>query len=354
MKSEKSIERSLFIFHFSFFIFHFNKMALFSDINDLKTHIGGTYTASVKLASIAPFIEDAVRDNIEPRIGSETVDILRGDNLAGKQAIAAGVFKSAVAWFAVADYLAFGSVVMTENGLMRVETDTYKTVFKYQDTRFDKNAVRKAYSNLEFLLKILSENGSDFIAYTGSDEKALNTSHFLNFTTDFRNCESRVPDRLTLESLLPYISDIETFMVEPFLGDTLYMHLKGRQYVSDETNLTKFHAEKILIKLLRQGIAAFTFHLATVGNVIQFDGNRVIVKERQGNDDFEVSKTPSFDLLTANFNQKRDYARRYFQRAEMFMRDNAAYFTDWVGFTEGVDEGVPMEKPFTVNRLKSM
>ena len=334
--------------------FTINKMALFSDINDLKTHIGGAYTAFVKLASVAPFFEDAVNDHILPRIDSQTVDLLRGADLVGKRAIAAGIFKSSVAWFGVNDYMAFGGVVMTENGLMRIETDTYKTAFKYQDARYESRAIVKAWSNFDLLLKILFENPTDFPDYAASDEAALNLSHFLNFTHDFRVAGTPVPDRYTLESLFPYISDIETFMVVPFLGETLHNSLLSKLYSNSETDLAKKQAEMSLVKLLRQGIAGMTYHLATIGNVIEFKGSRVLVRETSRDDAFDRTKTPSFDLLTANYNQKRDFANRYFQRAEMFIRDNAAYFPEWVGFTEGVDVNVLTDAEKMNVRLKML
>jgi hypothetical protein len=312
---------------------------LFTDINDLKTHIGGTYTASVKLASIAPFFEDAVNHQILPRLGAETVDILRGSNLHGKTLVASGLMKSAVAWFGVYEYAQIGNVAFTENGLQRFENESYKSAFKYQETGFRNTAIVKAWSNFELLLQILFENPTDFPEYANSPEAALNMSHFLNFTNDFRWARCTVPDRFTLESLLPYISDIETFMVAPFLGETLNNLLLSKLYVNDEPNPAKKQTQLALIRLLQQGIAQFAYHLATVGNVIEFRGNRVLVRETSRDDDYDNTKPPAFDLISANFNQKRDWANRYFQRAEGFIRDNQAVFGDWQGFLPPTPEG---------------
>lgn len=330
-------------------------MALFNDINAFKTHVGGAYSSSVKIESITSFINDAVL-LVSERIGKETADLLMGNDLTGKKAIAAGLFKSAVAWFTVNDYHSFDGVVKTENGLMRVETDTHKSAFKYQDTRYESKAIVKAYSNLELLFKILFENPTDFTEYRDSPERALNMSHYLNFTNDFRWARCIVPDRFTLESLLPYISDIETFMVAPFLGETLNNSLMSKLYANDEPNPAKKQAQLALIRLLQQGIAQFAYHLAVVGNVIEFQGNRVFVREKVGNDDYSTQKTPSFDILTATYNQKRDWANRYFQRAEGFIRDNEAVFGDWQGF-EVVEEETPTFETVFENahkRLKSL
>jgi hypothetical protein len=327
-------------------------MPLFFDINELKTHIGGTINKSLQLQSILPFLDQALAEYVVGKIGMETVEELSAPNLTGAKKMAQGLMKSAVAWLGVYEYSTVGNVQFTEGGIQRTESDTMKSAFKYQEAGFRKTALKNGWLNIEQLLFFLLDKPTEFVKYHQSHEKTLNTCHFLNFTTDFAKAQCRVPERYTYEALLPYISDVETFCIVDFLGTKLSTILKAKQYKTAETDISE--AEKQLITYLRKGIAEMTYHLATVGNLIEYSGNRVITRETNRDDDTDLTKNPSMEILSANYNQRRQWADRYFRLAEFVIRENADKFADWQGFvtdTEGVAETILST---TNNRLKSL
>jgi hypothetical protein len=330
-------------------------MALFANIDELKTHTGGAVSKTVKVESLLPFIDQAISDYIMPKIGADTIQELTAAT-SGISKVAQGLMKSAVAWFAIFEYSTIGNVQFTEGGIMRSESDSFKSAFRYQETAYRRSALKNAWSNLEQLLQLLLDKPTDFEAYHASFEKELNTVHLLNFTTDFARAQCRTPERYTYEALLPYIADVETFCVTDFLGLTLFERLRNKQYsiVTDlmiPEDIAVLKQERQLTAYLRKGIAEMVYHLATVGNLIVYEGSRVISRETARDDDYDQTKTPTMDIISASFNQRRQWADRYFRLAEAYIQDNPLVFPEWIGFA---DVTTPEINPYDNYRLKML
>lgn len=333
-------------------------MPLFATIQEVKTHLGGAVSASVKIESITPFFETAVSNYISPKIGEETVTILRGGNLTGVKLAAQGLMKSAVAWFAIYEYSTVGNVQFTEGGIQRSESDSLKSAFKYQENSYRRTALKNAWSNVELLLQLLLDKPSEFTEYHASVEKALNNAYLLNFTTDFAKARCRTPERYTYEALLPYVADVDTFCIMDFLGDALYSRLKTKQYVKEDIGWTNeqkatFQKEQQLIAYLRKGIAEMVYHLATIGNLIEYTGNRVITRETYLNDDVNKTANPPTDVFTATYNQRREWADKYFRLAECYITDHKTTFEEWIGFIPTPEPPATTQNDSN-NRLKSL
>lgn len=334
-------------------------MPLFANINDLKIHLGGAISKTIELVNLQPFIDKALYEQVLPKVSAAQYEAFTANNvtLTGNKLVAFGLLKNAVAWFALHEYSTVGNVMMTEGGLMRMETETMKTSFKYQEYEFRAQCLRTAWFNVDLLLSYLLKSSTDFQAYHDSDEKKRNTIHLLNAPQDFRNCEARVPDRITFEALLPYIADVEEFCVRDFLGQTLWDTLHAAQFTPNG-NAETAAKQKQLTNYLRKGIVEFVFHLAAVGNIITYKGSSVVVTETYLSDAANKSAPPPMPLLAAEVKQRRDWADRYFARAESYIRDNATTFSSWQGFTEEA-ETTPQSDFFTQaadrsNRLKSL
>lgn len=309
-------------------------MALFTNITDLKNYLGGAVTKTLDLQSIAPTLDMAAAQYVVPKIGEATFAFLQtpleadaDTTTVQKTAIGLKLLKTTVAWFGLHEYASIGNVMFGESGLHRLETDSHKSAFKYQEFEFRAQTLRTAWFNLETLLKFLETDPSVFEMYHSSHERERNMAHLLNFATDFQASHSRWIHRVTYEALLPYIADVEEFCVRDFLGQSLFDELREKLYADDAPRKMRD-----LTRLLQRGIADFALYLALLGNIIQFKGAQVVLVETQRDEGSTQQLTPSMDILAASMNQKREWSDRYFIRAEAFIRDNRETFDTWIGF----------------------
>ena len=304
---------------------------LFANISDVKLHIGGTVNKNLSLDAMKVFLSSASETFIIPKIGRAQFDFLVQDTpspaLTAKQLIALGVLKSAIAWFAIYEYVQVGDVQLSDAGLVRVEGEHTRTAYKYQTQNYRRNCLRQGWQQIEQLLEIFDQNASDFTLYEASEECANNNRHLLRYAKDFERCSSRRLDRVTYEFLLSYIEDVEEFWVRENLGAALWTRLLAKAY---DTSANAY--EKQIIRLLRKGVADFSQSTELVGSLLQVTEGRTVITEKSRDDDSFNEAAPRADLLNATFNQKRNWAEKYFARANDYLRANPSVFPEWQGF----------------------
>jgi hypothetical protein len=257
---------------------------LFKNIAELKTYIGGGANVSVTLDSVAPTIFQVARLHIVPWLGQPLYDDVVAKHAAptpptGKPLALQNLVQRALAHMSMEAYLSVGSVMLTESGLQRVETDNMKTSFKYQDSNYRDYMREHGWESLEELVKYLLANRADFPLWTGDPASKKPTALVLNFALELREAYSKYLSRYTFEMLRPLVEDVEMSAIEGSLPKQFYAHLKTAIHAQTLTV-----PEKELVRRMQRAIAHFVIEEAMSRNWVAVQGNRLVTVEEQWND----------------------------------------------------------------------
>jgi hypothetical protein len=127
---------------------------MFTDTDDLQRFIPVTQAFSPE--SLLPFIDDAAYTYVVPYLTKKQYDLLLqnggDDELLDK-------VKAVIANFATLAYLPWLNVQASDAGLHRIETDTQKALFRYQETELKHSLWVNGFAAIEAMLRYLEEAG---------------------------------------------------------------------------------------------------------------------------------------------------------------------------------------------------
>lgn len=227
------------------------------------------------------------------------------------------ILKEAIANLAVAEYVNH-SVNITQSGIQRIETDKFKTAFKYERNNLVSFRTERGYQCLERFLYVLCK----YTNFVATDAYQHITKRLLNFNFEVsRNAGITMPYSV-FQSILPIVELIETEVVIPLLGDVLYNRLKAMQYKNITEN-TLTQSQKYLLADIKGALAQYAIQIAIENNMIVFNGNQVSQRETDAHDQTAQYKTPSVDYYQIVLNTKREYTNRFFYKIKMFLISNA-------------------------------
>ncbi len=261
---------------------------LFSNFANFKSFVGGRINTTIELDSISPTIYDAARRHLVPWLGlefyEELVTAAAGTPNAAQTALLPYIRK-ALALLTMYEYSKVGKIEFGETGLHRVETDTRKSAFRYQEKEYVESMLEHGYDALEQMLLFLDREQATYTDWRDSEEGQAHLSALLNYAQDFRRLTSHQCDRYTFEALRPIIADIEVWGAEKLLPAEFWEGFKERHL---EGSLTV--AEKEVRKYMRQAFARRALEQATVLHWVQIKSGRIYVAEEFG-EQSQVNRT---------------------------------------------------------------
>jgi len=261
---------------------------LFSTFANFKPFVGGRINTTIELDSIAPTIYDAARRHLVPWLGlefyEEMVTAAAGTPNAAQTALLPYIRKP-LALLTMYEYSKVGKIEFGETGLHRVETDTRKSAYRYQEKEYVESMLEHGYDALENMLLFLDREQATYTDWRDSEEGQAHLSTLLNYAGDFRRLTSHHCDRYTFEALRPIISDVEVWGAEKQVPAEFWEGFKARHLAGTLTV-----SEKQVRKYMRQAFAQRALEQATVLQWVQIKAGRIYVAEEYG-EQSQVNRT---------------------------------------------------------------
>lgn len=299
-------------------------MVWFNSIEEVKKFLGKDIDASVTVESFSVYIDTIYQEHLAFWIPIELYNYLltlTDTNVTStdEEKKALSMLQGCLAWFS-AFYSAKNTLRLNDNGLIRHETESTKSGFKYQEQASREHYENMAFARLEMLLIFLDKNVSAFTTYENTVEHKRQYASFLKNATLFSEFSAKKISRGTFEHLYGVLIDIEDSVLSQFLPTSFYTSIKARYFTG---TLTSF--EKEFLKFIMKGVAALVLEEATIQNIIQFQGNTVFVKEYDFNDN-TTQQSVKADVHDAFRLQQRIKSERNLMKAKGFAFNNKDSF----------------------------
>lgn len=251
---------------------------LFTSFADFKTYVGGRVNTSLKLESLEATIYETARRHITPWVGQTFYEYLvAGSGLSAQETALLPFVKRPLAILTMYEWSKVGAIEVGESGMHRIESDSRKSAYRYQEREYKEDALEKGYNALETLLKYLDTNKATFTTWATSDEGLAHRTPILNYASDFRLLTLPDCDRYTFECIRPIISEVEMFGVMKQLPATFWSGFITRYLAGTLTT-----AEKQLRTYIRQSIAHRSIEEAVKQRWIRIDKGRIAIHEDFG------------------------------------------------------------------------
>jgi len=244
-------------------------MTLITTTDELKT-ANSAVVHDLNFESVQSFVEDASIRDLIPAIGRTTYVLIGVGGDASGLAIAAQLAKKCEANLAIAYYVNFGSVKLSENGAQVYQDGNNRIASDRKITALCNQSRLDGYRSLDALLEYLETDRETFTAYHESLERKARLNGFLNTTADFNEALYINENPLLFRSLRSYIRDAETEHIIPILGDEYAETLKANILARNCSDV-----EKLLQRHIAKAVAQFAIAEAIPYRAISFDANGI-------------------------------------------------------------------------------
>lgn len=292
---------------------------LFSGFADFKLYTGGRVNTSMEISSLESTIYESARRHIVPFLSQTVYDSLvaaANGTPTPDQAALLPFVKRALAVLTMYEWSKVGGVEVGEAGIHRIETETRKAAFRYQEKQYQEDAREKGYDALELMLKFLSDNATTYVDWAASEEAVAHRGMLLNYASLFRLHTDHKIDRYSFEALRPIINSVQLLGVEQQLPISFWQGFKDRHMDGTLTD-----AEKKVRDYMRRAIAFKAIEEATHLQWITVKAGRVYLTDEFGEQNQYNATSPSPTLLP--FSQRNTlWSDRYTMMWKQFIIDN--------------------------------
>lgn len=301
---------------------------LFPNIANFKKYVGGAVNASLSISSIEAAMHEAAMTHIVPHIGRALWGKINGeDNLP----LPANdplwdYIKRPLARLTLYEYLADGSVMLSDVGLLEAQTEMQQTASIAAQNQYRASQLMKGYNGIEELLIYLMSNRGSYPTWALSEGFARHTELFLRYAGQMKLHYGADTNRFSYEVLRSIIRDVEYFAIEGWLSKQFVAHLRD---VNETSNATAYEREVIVMIqaaithfAVEEGIRRNWVRVAE-GSILHIEGWRQAKMQQ----DIQVMKLKmSHHDLTAN---------RHISRLKAYLWENKAEFPTLFHTSEG-------------------
>lgn len=288
--------------------------AFFPDIDALKDIVGGAVESDLSVISLGPYFDEAAEEIIIPFIGKDLYDEMAALPSGTEQVKLIKHIRKTMAPFCLWIYYDISAVRLSEGGNKRVETETFKSPYKYNDKAWKESMRDRAYVNLESMMIFLDGSGTTFTNFT-TTYKENNRQYFINTAADFRIAYGHTISRFTFEHIKTVMADMEEFAIKSSIGEDYFNELKT-QITADTLNADNL----VIMPLLRKAIAYFTIEEAKRKFLVTIEGPRVFIREALTSDSNLRELTPEMDRISATQYAERAFSNAYMTRLIAIMQ----------------------------------
>lgn len=316
---------------------------LFANITELKTVLGGAVNTSVELDSLSPAFHAAVYNHLVEWISEafwqEFKTAYDADSLSAEQTALLPYLQRPLAKLAMYEYQQIGTVQFTESGLNRIETETHKSAYRYQETAYSNFMLLNGYEDLERLLVYLDTNKADFATWTASDAYTRHRSLFITYAGEFRRAYGKQVNRYVFEIMRPIMSDIETFAILPLLGEDQFNDLKAKLLAG-----TAGAEETELHNRIIRAIANYAMEESIKRELVQHDGNKVVQLESSILQSNTTKRVPDSTHLDVTIRHSHEFANRHLSYVKEYLDANLDIFTLYSDYLDALAEAEAAEE----------
>lgn len=305
-------------------LFNLHNMAtfVFNDIDDFQKHVGGATNKSMDIRSLSPWIEKTAENHIIPWLGrtiwDQLVDLVDDGNVDYASAEGKLLVKvcSPLAMLTMYEYSFIGAIQFGEAGLFRLETEDYKSAYKYQEANYRESMLNNGYEGIELMQRFLDQNADD---YANWDQKEKARSLIINYASELRDAYSKYLSRYTFEIVRSLVEDVELFAIVPILGQAQYDDIKTAILAG-----TFSAPQKSLLKYLRKVVGNFVVHEGILRQWVLLDGRNLIQNVQRSIDSRHQSLPPESGSTAVSLllMQSDRYANRYIAYITDYLNDN--------------------------------
>lgn len=251
---------------------------LFSGLPDFKQYVGGSINTSLQIESLEPIIWQTARRWVVPCLGQSFYDSLVAASAPNAaQAALLPYVKRALAWLTLWEYTSVGNVEFGESGMHRIESETRKAAYRYQEKAYQEKCRDNGFNALESMLLWLDDHASDHPTWVSTDEAQAHLSLLLNYAKDFRVLNQAECTRYTYETMRPIIREVEYWAAEQLLPAAFWSG-----FITRHINDTLTAKEKVLRTMMRTAICHLSIEQAMQRHWVKVEGGRVFVVEEFG------------------------------------------------------------------------
>lgn len=227
---------------------------LLDNTADIKDYV--SVNVNVDYDTLKPHIESALLESIEePWLGTDIVTDME-QNLNTVTSIyptAIPMLQKALAYFSVLKALPFIEVNIGDEGITRSETENYKSAYRGQVARIERQLKADAYNQLERLLNYLESKKATYPLWTDAPGYVEHSNYFFRSSQAFSYYYPLKNGRLTYNRLLNSMRYVTEFKIKAETGVDQFDDLFNKKFA---TGLTSFEVQAF--SHLRNAIAHLT------------------------------------------------------------------------------------------------
>lgn len=253
---------------------------MFHDIAQFKSVVGGAVNQSMDIDSIMPTVETTYQLHLAPVLGQDFADEIwqafEDGDLSVYDEKLLKALRKALGLLTLYEYSSIGAVQFSESGLHRVETETVRTAYRYQEEEYLRKNLTSGYEAIEQLQRHLESNHLSYSAYSTSPERRRFNKNLLRFASELRASYSKYITRYALECMRPVLEEVQCFAIEGNLPSAFVDDLVTKNATGQLSTI-----ETTLVELMQRIITEFTIMESLARNWVQIDGNRVVHHEHK-------------------------------------------------------------------------
>ncbi len=247
----------------------------FATLASFKSHLGGSVNQSLELESVAPVIADTAERHLLPYLGQSYYDDLladfEDDMLSPVEEKLVEKLQRALALLTMYEYLPVAAVQVSEAGVFRVETDSHKAAFRYQEAQLRAYFLEKGYEALEAMLVYMADNRASLTTWRDGAEGTAYLSTLLNRVGDFRVYYGSNLSRYTFECMRQAVRVVEYHAVRCQVPAGFWSAFQTKYLAGTLTA-----SEKSLLALWREAVAHYAAELAMRYGIVEYRYGRLV------------------------------------------------------------------------------
>lgn len=237
---------------------------LFKTLDEIKNNV--RLQTTVKLLSLQPYENDAVKKFIEPYLGEEAYALLQteytDDNLSAANALLLPYVQRVLSRFMLLLASPGMDIQLGETGYQTASTNNYVPASKERVKKFDNSIDQLGWEAIETLLAFLEDNEDDYPEWTASSAYTMATKNFVNSAMDFNNFGGEVIERSRLKfmKLRGTLENVERLQIYPIISEDLAEEIIGEIRDDDLSP-----ANTILLPKIKRAVVNITLYDAEYG-----------------------------------------------------------------------------------------
>lgn len=212
------------------------------------------------------------------------------------------------------------------SGFQRTESNTTKSLFKYQEDNLKEYFKNAGFNGLDSLLEYLEDNKQHFSEFTQSETYKKLKGNFISDTRTFNELYFIGDSRLTFMRLLPYMRIIEDLTIKTIIGPENYELIKS-EMIKDapETRV------KAILPEIQKPIAFLAVAMLMEDSGADLTDKGLFFEGTMSNQNNNQIKQPADkDRITSLVRRARSLGESYIVLLKNYLIENG---TAWGGFT---------------------